>query len=95
MAGILNKSATVSVFKDVKVVPVLVAAGTDTTATAADPDLVGGQIRGFYPSAGAADKYVNLVSLAADGKVTVTLSGNTTADITYSVVVAVASGNLA
>ena len=95
MSGILNRSATVSVFKDVKIVPVVIAIGGTTTANTADTDLIGGQIIGFYPTAGAADKFVNLVSLDAAGVVTVTLSGASTASITYAVVVRVASGNLA
>jgi hypothetical protein len=92
----LGRNATANLFNQFKIVSVTVAAGTATKANTADTELKGGKVIGFYPTAGTADKLVNLVSLASStGVVTVTTAGNTTADITYAVVVAIASGDIA
>ena len=94
--SILARNATANLFNEVKVVSVVVAAGSATTSNTADTELIGGQIVGFYPSAGAADKSINLISLApTTGVVTVTLSAASTAAITYNVVVRLHSGDIA
>jgi len=69
-----------------KVVAVTVAAGATSGSSPADPDLVGGEIIGIYPT-GNQDQLVDNVSLGADGSVTVTLAAAATADNTFNVVV--------
>jgi hypothetical protein len=55
--------------------------------------VVGGKIIGVYPAAGAADAIVEVATIASDGKVTVTLASASTAEATYAVSVARATGN--
>jgi len=69
-----------------KVVAVTVSAGNSSGSSAADNDLVGGQIIGIYPT-GNQDKFVTNVALNANGSVTVTLAGNATINNTFNVVV--------
>jgi hypothetical protein len=96
MEGILWRNATASLTNWLKFVSVVVAAWTATKANTADTELKWGKIIWCYPSAWAADKHVNLVSLApTTWVVTVTTNWNTTADITYTVVVSLASWDIA
>jgi len=69
-----------------KVVAVSVAAGAASGTSIADPDLVGGQIVGIYPT-GNQDQFVDNVVLNSDGSVTVTLAGNAVAGNNFNVVV--------
>lgn len=93
----LGKNATASLFNEYKTVSIVVAAWTATTTSGADSEIVGGFIVGVYPTAWtAADKILNSVSaIATDGKITVTLGGNTTANQTFAVIVRLPSGNVA
>lgn len=94
--SILGRNSTANLFNTYKTVTVTVAAWTATKANTADTELKWGKIIGVFPSAGTADKILQLASLASSTwVVTVTLSGNTTADITYSVVIALASWEIA
>jgi hypothetical protein len=70
-----------------KTVAVTVAATATSGSSAADPELVGGEIIGCY-STGNQDQLVDSVVLNADGSVTVTLAAAATADNTFNVVVA-------
>ena len=69
-----------------KVVSVTVAAGATSGSSAADSDLVGGEILGYYPT-GNQDQFVTNVTLNTDGSVTITLGAAATADNTFNVVV--------
>jgi len=69
-----------------KVVTVTVAAGATSGSSAADSELVGGEIVGIYP-AGNQDQFVDNVTLNSDGSVTVTLAAAATDDNTFKVVV--------
>ena len=71
---------------DYKVVTVTVAAGATSGSSAADSELIGGEILGFYP-AGNQDQFVVNVVLNPDGSVTVTLAAAATADNVFNVVV--------
>jgi hypothetical protein len=68
------------------VVAVTVNAGVAAGSSAADPNLVGGEILGFYPT-GNQDQFVDSVVLNGDGSVTITLAANATANNTFNVVV--------
>jgi len=70
-----------------KVVAVTVAAAATSGSSAADPELVGGRILGYY-STGNQDQLVDNIALGADGSVTITLAAAATADNTFNVVVA-------
>jgi len=70
-----------------KVVAVTVPAGATSGSSAADPELVGGRILGYY-STGNQDQLVDSVALGADGSVTITLAAAATANNTFNVVVA-------
>jgi len=70
-----------------KSVAVSVAATATSGSSAADADLVGGEILGYY-SAGNQDQMVDSVVLNGDGSVTVTLAAAATAENTFKVVVA-------
>jgi len=69
-----------------KVVAVTVAAAATSGSSAADTELVGGEIVGIYPT-GNQDQLVDNVVVGADGSVTVTLAAAATADNTFNVVV--------
>jgi len=69
-----------------KVVSITVAAAATSGSSAADPELVGGEILGYYPT-GNQDQLVDNVALAADGSITITLAAAATADNTFNVVV--------
>jgi hypothetical protein len=70
-------------------VTVTIGAGTATTSNAANAKYIGGMILGIYPSsANTPDKYLKTVSISSAGVITVTLSGNSTAEMVYQVVVA-------
>ena len=71
---------------DYKVVTVTVATGATSGSSAADSELIGGEILGFYP-AGNQDQFVTNVVLNPDGSVTVTLAAAATADNVFNVVV--------
>jgi len=77
----------------IKLVAAVIAISGTTVTTAADPDVVGGQIIWVYPSAWAADAIVEIATIASDWKVTVTLASASTAEATYSVAVQRVSGN--
>jgi len=70
-----------------KVVAITVAATATSGSSAADAELVGGEILGYY-STGNQDQLVDSVVLNADGSVTVTLAAAATAGNTFNVVVA-------
>jgi len=69
-----------------KTVSVTVSATNTSGSSPADPDLVGGEILGIYPT-GNQDQFVDNVVLNADGSVTVTLGTAATNDNTFKVVV--------
>jgi hypothetical protein len=69
-----------------KSVAVLVTNGTPTGASAADPDLVGGEILGVYPTSNQ-DQLIDSVVLGGDGAIAVTLATNATATNFFKVVV--------
>jgi len=69
-----------------KVVTVTVASGATEGSSAADDDLVGGEILGVYP-AGNQDQFISNVTLNSDGSITVTLAAAATADNVFKVVV--------
>jgi len=69
-----------------KVVSVTVAAAATTGSSAADSELVNGEIIGII-SAGNQDQFVDNVSLGADGSVTVTLAAAATANNVFKIVV--------
>jgi len=69
-----------------KTVAVTVAAGATSGSSAADADLEGGAIVGYYPT-GNQDQLVDSIVLNADGSVTITLAAAATADNTFNVVV--------
>ena len=69
-----------------KKVAVTVSAASSTGSSAADTDLVGGTIMGILPSSNQ-DQFVDDVTIAADGAVTVTLAANATADNVFDVTV--------
>jgi len=71
----------------IKTVSVSVSAGATSGTSAADSDLVGGTILGYYP-AGNQDQLVDNITLGADGKVTITLAAAATAENKFKVVVA-------
>jgi hypothetical protein len=81
-AGVVSKAKL-----GYKSVAVNVAATATSGSSAADPDLVGGEILGVY-SAGNQDQLVDNVVLNADGSVTVTLAAAATAENNFKVVVA-------
>ena len=95
--AILGRNATANLDNGVKLVPVIVAAGTATLAASADLELRGGKIIGCFPSAGSAANAVlqSVVLNATTGVVTVTLGANTTNNQTFQVVVSLASGDIA
>lgn len=69
-----------------KAVDVTVAAGDTSGSSAADSDLVNGEIFGVYPT-GNQDQFVDNVVLNADGSITITLASAATADNTFKVLV--------
>jgi len=69
-----------------KVVSITVAAGASSGSSAADSELVGGEVLGYYP-AGNQDQYVDNITLNPDGSVTITLAAAATADNIFKVVV--------
>ena len=69
-----------------KVVSVTVAAGATSGSSAADSELVGGEIIGYYP-AGNQDQFVTNITLNDDGSVTVTLGAAASADNVFNVIV--------
>jgi len=69
-----------------KAVDVTVAAGATSGSSAADPELVGGEIIGYYQT-GNQDQLVDNVALGADGSITITLAAAATAANTFKVVV--------
>ena len=71
-----------------KVVAVTVAAAATSGASAADAELVGGQIIGFYQT-GNQDQHIDSIVLGATGAVTVTLAAAATAANTFNVIVLV------
>jgi len=77
----------------IKLVTAVIAISWTTVTTAADPDVVGGQIIWVYTSAWAADAIVEIATLASDWKVTLTLASASTAEATYSVAVQRATWN--
>jgi len=81
-AGVVSKAKL-----GYKSVAVNVTATATSGSSAADPDLVGGEILGIY-SAGNQDQLVDNVVLNADGSVTVTLAAAATAENNFKVVVA-------
>jgi len=70
-----------------KVVAVTVVVAATSGSSAADSELVGGQILGYY-STGNQDQLVDNVSLGLDGSITITLAAAATANNTFNVVVA-------
>jgi len=69
-----------------KSVAITVTAGATSGSSAADADLVGGEILGIYPT-GNQDQLVDNVVLNANGSITVTLAAAATANNTFRVVV--------
>jgi hypothetical protein len=71
---------------EIKCVAVTVLINQPTGASAADPTLIGGTVIGTVGT-GNQDRYVDDVTIGADGAITITLSGNATAQNTYTVAV--------
>lgn len=69
-----------------KVVSVTVASGATSGSSAADDDLINGEILGIYP-AGNQDQFIDNVTLNSDGSITVTLAAAATDDNVFKVVV--------
>lgn len=69
-----------------KSVAVTVAAAATNGSSAADADLVGGEILGYYPT-GNQDQLADSVVLNADGSITVTLAAAATANNTFKAAV--------
>ena len=69
-----------------KVVTVTVAAGATSGSSAADDELVDGEIIGVY-SAGNQDQFISNVTLNSDGSITITLAAAATNDNTFKVIV--------
>lgn len=69
-----------------KAVDITVSAAATSGSSAADSELVGGEIIGIYPT-GNQDQLIDNVVLNADGSVTITLAAAATADNTFRVVV--------
>lgn len=67
-----------------KIVFVNVSTGNANGSSAADPDLVDGEIIGWLP-VGNWDQLIDNVDLGDDGKVTVTLAANATAQNQFKV----------
>ena len=68
-----------------KSVAITVAADATSGSSAADSELVGGEIMGYY-STGNQDQLVDNVVLGANGAITITLAAAATADNTFKVV---------
>jgi len=71
-----------------KSVAVTVALGASSGVSAADLELVGGVILGYYPTSNQ-DQLVDSIALGATGIVTVTLAAAATADNVFAVTVMV------
>jgi hypothetical protein len=84
--------ATQAIPAELKEVAITVLAAAATGTNTADVELIGGKIVGIVPT-GNQDQFVDNVELSAAGLVTVTLAANATADNTFNVVVARATGN--
>lgn len=69
-----------------KTVAVTVVAAATAGSSAADAQLVGGEILGYYPT-GNQDQYVDNIVLNADGSITITLAAAATANNTFKVAV--------
>lgn len=83
---LLNISGTL--LGSIASVSITVTAGTATTTSAANSALVGGSIIGYFPTATLTpDKFVESIVLNANGSITITLSGNTTNTVSFSVTV--------
>lgn len=97
MDGILGRNATANLNNGVKYKTVTVAGGAASGTSSADAELAGGAIVGFYPSAGTSANAVlqSIAMNASTGVITVTLGANTTNAHTYTVIVAVPSGDIA
>lgn len=82
-------SAAVSAAKiSMSSVSISISAGGATGSSGADATLSGGTIMGFYPtSTNNTDQHIKSIVLNANGSITITLSGNSTNTVTYSVVV--------
>ena len=76
----------------IKVIDAVIAAAWTTITTAADPDLVGGVIIGIVEEWDS-NAIVKSVALGATWTVTVTTASAQTAECTYNVAVARATGN--
>jgi len=92
----LNRSATATPYGDTKIISVSVGAGT-ATGTTTDAECKNGRIVGVYPASGTAANAVpnSVVLTAATGAITITTGVNTTNTQVFSVVVALASGDIA
>ncbi|MCP4259096.1 MAG: DUF2190 family protein [Planctomycetes bacterium] len=87
----LAADTTIRIFLDQNVtnivaVAVTVSAASATGSSSADTSLIGGTIIGILPT-GNQDQFVDNVTIAGDGAVTVTLAANATADNTFNVMV--------
>jgi hypothetical protein len=70
-----------------KVVSVTVPAGALSGDSGPDPELVGGQILGFYPSVGNSPVQLRQIILGTLGNVSVSIWAGSAADNTFDVVV--------
>ena len=84
-AGEIGAEAVTKPKLAVKEVSVTVAAGGTSGSSDADPELVGGEILGYFP-AGNQDQFVADITLNADGSITITLAAAATADNTFKVI---------
>ncbi len=78
--------------EEFKLVAITVLAAATSGANSADVELIGGKILGTVPT-GNQDQFIDNVTLSALGLVTVTLGTAATADNTFNVTVARATGN--
>jgi hypothetical protein len=88
----LYTGTTQAIPAELKEVAITVSAAATSGTNTADVELIGGKIVGIVPT-GNQDQFVDNVELSAAGLVTVTLAAAATADNTYNVIVARATGN--
>lgn len=71
-----------------KGVDIEITAWSDTNTSPADTQLIWWKIISCYPSAWAWDQVIEIIELSSSWVITVTLAWNTTANCTYTVIVA-------
>jgi hypothetical protein len=80
------------IFAWYKEVDIEIGAGAATASSDADTTLVWGLILWVYPVDWAADQVIELITLWSDGSITVDLADDSTAAVTYRVVIIKVTG---